>query len=140
MCLIMWSCSLLCLCHIMSYLTSSSSSSSSFFPSSKLALSLIPFFSSHSGIQRMDYCCLSCSLSSLLPVVIFRFPFIFVAFSAVSSLNFHQLLFCSPFFFHILSLSFSLSFSHLFFLEPLTIFMPLLSPPFSPLWAPASPG
>lgn len=69
----------------------------------------------------------------------FTFPSSLLHFSAVSALNLHRLLFCSPLFFHILSSSFSLSFSHFFFLEPLTIFMPLLSPPF-PLWAPASPG
>lgn len=48
MCLIMWSCSLLCLCRIVSYLTSSSSSSS---PSSILALYLFlfPFWQTTDG-------------------------------------------------------------------------------------------
>lgn len=104
-----------------------------------LSSRISPFFPCLSyifGIQWMDYCCVSCSLSLPLPLVISP-SYIFLLFPRLFCL-----LFCSPFsfMFFVSFLTFSV-FPTLscFFLEPLTIFLPSSLPPFSPLWAPRLP-
>lgn len=117
-----------------------------FFPSFLPPNSLFASFSFSSPILALYNGWITAvylALSSPLPVVFSHCPFICVTFLCCLSLKLHQPNFSSApnsslivFLLHSLCLP---THSHFFF-EPLTIFLPLLSLPFSPLWAPASPG
>ena len=98
-----------------------------FLPSFSPPNSFLDSISYHSGIQWMDYCCISCYSSSVLLLVISSS---LLHISAVSSLDFHQLS-CS-FLLH----SVFLSLHSYVFLALLTISLPsslLPSPFFGPL-------
>lgn len=81
------------------------------FPSSKPLLS-----STHSGIQWMDYCCISCSL--------FFLTIVYHPNNHSSALHSSDIVLAFP----------------LTFTSSLNFFLPFLFLPFSPLWAPASLG
>lgn len=121
--LIMWSCSLLCSCHFFFFVPTLLHHPPALFPPCPFFPSFFPpnpFFpcsSYHSGIQWMDYCCISCSFFTSACVYISCFPSTFLTFL-------YCFFACSTYFsalhflLHFFLLPHSLCLSHTFLLLP----------------------